>query len=97
MCRIATGFRGGVGGTRQELCGALSGGVMLIAARHGRAQVNEKAEQCKTLTTLYRERFLQEFGATRCCDLLNLGYGTDDSPCWALTARAARILLETLD
>ena len=97
MCRIATGFRGGVGGTGQELCGALSGGVMLIAARHGRAQVDEKAEQCKTLVTLYRERFLQEFGSTRCCDLVDLGYHTDQLPCWALTARAARILLATLD
>ena len=29
--RMATGFGGGVGGTHQEMCGALSGGVLAEA------------------------------------------------------------------
>jgi len=34
--RMATGFAGGVGESKQEMCGALSAGVMLIGALYGR-------------------------------------------------------------
>lgn len=34
--RTATGFAGGVGDTQQEMCGALSGGVLVIGGLLGR-------------------------------------------------------------
>ena len=36
--RMVTGLGGGVGGTQQEMCGALSGGVLLIGALYGRTR-----------------------------------------------------------
>jgi C_GCAxxG_C_C family probable redox protein len=97
ICRMATGLAGGVGGTRQELCGALSGGVLLIGALHGRTRPDEDDSQCMTLVSRYLERFVQELGTTNCGDLRAMGYGSDGKwPCSVLVERAARVLLETL-
>lgn len=95
--RMTTGLAGGVGGTHQELCGALSGGVLLIGALHGRTRPDEDDSQCMTLVSRYRERFVQELGTTHCGDLRAMGYGSDGKwPCSVLVERAARVLLETL-
>jgi hypothetical protein len=34
--RMATGFSGGGGRTERDLCGALTAGIMIIGALHGR-------------------------------------------------------------
>lgn len=38
--RMSTGFSGGLGDTREELCGALSAGVMVIGKLLGRASLD---------------------------------------------------------
>lgn len=97
MQRMATGLAGGVGGTREELCGALSGGVLLIGALYGRVRPGENDELCYALAARYRELFLQALGTTRCCELRASGYGSDgEIPCSVLVEKAARILLDIL-
>ena len=96
--RMTTGLGGGVGDTRQEICGALSGGALVIGALHGRTRPDEDDKRCMRLVTRYRERFAQELGATCCGDLRASGYGSGGTtPCSVLVEQAARILLETLD
>ena len=96
--RIATGLGGGLGGTHQELCGALTGGVLLIGALYGRTKPDEDNSLCKELTTLYRERFAQELGSTNCGVLRESGYGSEGStPCSVLVERAVHVLLDTLN
>ena len=95
--RITTGLGGGLGGTHQELCGALSGGVLLIGALHGRIKPDEDQSLCMEQTTLYRERFAQELGSTNCRVLRESGYGSEGSiPCSVLVERAVHVLLDTL-
>ena len=95
--RIATGLGGGVGGTQQELCGALSGGVLLIGALYGRIKPDEDNSLCMELATLYRKRFAQELGSTNCGILRESGYGSEGStPCSVLVERAVKVLLDTL-
>jgi len=95
--RMACGLAYGVGCTRQELCGALSAGVLLIGAVHGRTRPDEDNSQCQKLVAEYRERFAQELGATLCRDLQANGYGSNEEmPCSMLVERAARILLQIL-
>lgn len=95
--RMATGLGGGVGGTQQEMCGALSGGVLLIGALYGRTGAGEDDSQCMRLSSLYRERFARTMGATRCGNLRSGRYGSSGtSPCATLVERAAYILLEML-
>jgi len=96
--RMATGLAGGLGSTQQEMCGALSGGVLVIGGLLGRASLEEDDQQALDLVACYRERFLSEFGDTQCARLREMvhapnGMGT----CALLVERAALILLDLLD
>jgi len=96
--RMTTGLAGGVGCGEQELCGVLSGGVMVIGAQHGRTAPDVDDSECHRLVCLYRNRFIEELGHSRCMDLRESGFGGDGPwPCSNLIERAARILLEVLD
>ena len=50
--RMATGFAGGVGDTQQEMCGALSGGVLIIGGLLGRTSLDEDDAPALALVTL---------------------------------------------
>jgi len=96
--RMATGLAGGVGDTQQEMCGALSGGVLVIGGALGRTGLSENDRPALTLATRYRQRFIAEFGYTQCARLRETavyapgGLGS----CAALVERSAMILLELL-
>ena len=94
---LASGFAGGVGGSHQEMCGALSGGVLVIGGVLGRENLDEDEGPAIDLVQCYRNRFLDEFGETQCERLRRKvqepgGLGS----CVALVERAAMILLELL-
>ncbi len=99
LVRVATGFSGGLGDTRQELCGALSGGVMIIGALFGRGSLEEDDQPAVDLAARYRERFLETFGYTRCDDLREQvvdppgGLGS----CGELVKRATTVLIALLE
>ena len=97
IVRMATGFAGGVGDTQQEMCGALSAGVMIMGALHGRNSLEESDWQALDLATCYRQRFAAELDATRCGHLYERvhtpgGLGS----CALVVERATLILLELL-
>jgi C_GCAxxG_C_C family probable redox protein len=96
--RLATGLGGGLGGTHEEMCGALSGGVLLIGLLFGRESAGEDDTEAYLLSEQYRERFLAELGATQCARLKEAvdapgGPGT----CAPLVEQATGILLGLLD
>ncbi len=95
--RMATGFAGGVGETKQEICGAFSSGVMIIGALHGRNSLEEDDLPALELATRYRERFAAELGTTR-CGLLYEQVHAPGGPgsCSFVVERAARVLLGLL-
>ena len=95
--RMATGFAGGVGDTQQEMCGALSGGVLVIGGLLGRESLSESDRPALTLATRYRERFLEELGATQCARLREMVYAPGGpGSCAPLVEKAATILLQLL-
>jgi len=95
--RMATGFAGGVGDTQQEMCGALSAGVMLISALYGRNSPEESDWQALDLATRYRERFVVKLGTTRCGPLYERVHAPGGlGSCALVVKRAALILLELL-
>lgn len=96
MRRISTAFAGGFGRTREEACGALSAGVIIIGALHGRSGLEKSATQCFNLVERYRDRFIWELGATRCRDLRESGYGSPVKPCVTIVERATQVLLDIL-
>jgi C_GCAxxG_C_C family probable redox protein len=94
--RISTAFGGGYGKTREEACGALSGGVLLIGALYGRLSTQEDDTTCLRLTALYRERFVQQFEVSKCRALKEKGYGSPEKSCALIISGAARLLLDVL-
>ncbi len=96
--RMMTGIAGGLGGSHEELCGALNAGALLIGAVYGRTRPEEANEPCYGRVVEYRTRFLAEWGTTRCAEIGAQGYGSEGTiPCATLVRRAAVILLEVLD
>lgn len=69
---VSGGFGGGVGGSQEEFCGALSGGVMVLSLLfpHLRGEDAESKQALYQLTREFRERFQAIFSLTRCGDLL---------------------------
>jgi C_GCAxxG_C_C family probable redox protein len=97
--RMATGLAGGVGDSQEEMCGALSGGVMVIGGLCGRDNLAESDQPAFTLSKRYRTRFMAQFGETQCARLrqnLVLAPGGLSS-CAELVERAAAILLDVLE
>ena len=95
--RMATGLAGGVGDTQREMCGALSGGVLVIGGLLGRMSLSESDRPALTLATRYRERFLEELGATQCAQLWEMVHAPGKlGSCAGLVEQAATILLELL-
>jgi len=94
ILRMTSGLGGGVGGSQEELCGALSGGTLIIGGLYGRTGPDEDDSECNRLVCVYRERFLEAFGTSRCRELRESGYGSDGQwPCSTAVERAVRILL----
>jgi len=98
IIKITSAFGGGLAGTRQELCGALSAGAIVIGLLYGRSQLGQDETLSRYLIALYRERFLAEFGGTL-CEPLRAQYVKPDGTgnCAALVERATRILLQVLE
>jgi C_GCAxxG_C_C family probable redox protein len=76
--KLATGFGAGMA-RRQEVCGAVTGGIMAIGLKHGRGPDNESpaAERTYFLVGKFMERFAAKHGSCLCrvlldgCDLLS--------------------------
>ena len=95
--RMGAGFFGGLGGTHQELCGALSGGVLVIGALLGRVEVDEDDRAAMNLAALFRARFLGKFGETQCAPLRERTLASEElGSCVALVEQTAQLLLFVL-
>ncbi len=95
--RMGTGFSGGLGGTHQELCGALSGGVLLIGGLLGRSRLEEDDRRAMNVALVYRARFLAQFGETRCAPLRDRVRASPEmGSCAVLVEQSTRLLLQVL-
>ena len=95
--RYAAGVMGGIGGTRQETCGALTGGIVAIGCLHGRREAGRDNQRVKHLASEFRRRFVEKFGSGTCCVILDgMDKREDGFDCKKLTADAAGLLAELL-
>ena len=98
MVRMSTPFAGGVAGTKEEMCGALSGGLMVIGALHGRANLSDSEEAALRVAASYRERFAAAMGDTTCWPIYEQHHLPDEiGSCAPVVKRAAGLLLDLLD
>lgn len=77
--RIGQGFGGGIARTA-DICGAVTGGIMVIGLKYGRTRAEDEAAREKTYA-LVREllrRFRARHGTLACKDLLGCDIGTPE-------------------
>lgn len=69
--KLATGFGGGMG-HQQEVCGAVTGGILILGAKHGRGENAPRSVSDATYakTRELFARFYELHGACLCRDLL---------------------------
>jgi C_GCAxxG_C_C family probable redox protein len=97
VTRMATCFGGGVGKTHQEICGALTGGLIALGCLCGRDTPGQDWSTSANLAAQLRERFLALYGATRCSDILNsLGEQENMLKCKQLSGKTAGLLYALL-
>lgn len=95
--KIATAFGGGVGRCREEMCGALAGGLIALGILQGRDNAGESWDDIAVTASEFRERVQALTGHTRCKDVLDaLGPQENLEKCKRFTASTAGILLELL-
>ena len=90
--KISCGFGGGMGHIG-EVCGAVSGAIMLIGLQYGqnKAADNEAKEKTYTLIKEYIGRFKKEFGSINCTELIKYDLGKEEE---LLQARDSGIFKE---
>ncbi|OPY78866.1 MAG: putative redox-active protein (C_GCAxxG_C_C) [Syntrophorhabdus sp. PtaU1.Bin153] len=70
--KMACGFGGGMG-CKEEVCGAVTGGIMVIGARYGRGEKDDRkaAELTYAKTQELMDQFVERHGTFICRTLLN--------------------------
>jgi C_GCAxxG_C_C family probable redox protein len=77
--RITTPFGGGIAG-RGDICGAVTGAIMVIGLRHGRIRIDDQASRDSAYALVHEfiQRFKQRNGSILCRDLLGCDPGTEE-------------------
>ncbi|MCD6356496.1 MAG: C_GCAxxG_C_C family protein [Anaerolineaceae bacterium] len=95
---LSTPFAEGIGETSEELCGALTGGLMAIGAIYGRADNITSERRCMDLAKEYRLRFVEHFRNKICKNLKKNWVGkVHQESCAELAAQAVGILVDVLE
>jgi hypothetical protein len=89
---MSNAFCGGVGCSWQEVCGAVSAGLMLIGERYGRKTARDDDAASLAAAAAYRQRFLDRFGDTKCESIRVSGRS-----CNWVVEDASHLLLDVLE
>lgn len=94
----ATAFGGGCGRTFNELCGALSGGLIAIGHLYGRRTPGGNWDLPARFGAKIRQQFLEDFETTHCATLRKrFGDKRQADECRKLVRCVTTALLELLD
>ncbi len=97
VVRAASGFNGGIGGTQEELCGAFTGGILVLGSLLGRSAPGESLKDLGALSRQFKTAFVKEFGSLSCPHLFK-GFIEQNEPfgCVKLTAKATVLVADIL-
>lgn len=96
LLRASNPFGGGVAGCRQELCGALGGGILILGALWGRTSSTENDEHLKGLICRLREGFIARYGSTTCQPIRDVARD-EVIGCLPVVEEAVRILVPLIE
>ena len=94
---LVTGFGGGVGRSRAETCGALTGSVVALSMLIGRHDTSKSVDEIHPHIAEFRDIFLREFDNS-ICEELRKGYDGDAAKkmCHEMTAKTVILLFDFL-
>ncbi len=93
----ATAFGGGIGKTFDEVCGALSGSLIVIGHLHGRNKPGENWDLPAQLAEDLREKFVAKFKSTHCATLRHrFGEECQSQECCKLVQHVSKDLVTLL-
>ena len=93
--RIANPFMGVMAGLKNNACGALSGGLIVLGYRYGRSSAQEDDRLCVELTQQFYQRFEQAFGLDNVnCNVLY--ENRQNGSCSRYVTTATRLVLEII-
>jgi len=96
--KAATAFGGGVGRSKQEICGALSGGIIALGHLFGRCAPDADWTDASRLAAELKRRFVQEYGTTNCGALLaTFGPQENMLRCKQLSGEVADMLADIIE
>jgi C_GCAxxG_C_C family probable redox protein len=95
---VATAFGGGVGRTKQEICGALSGGIIALGYLFGRSVPEADWTAVSNMAAKLKHRFVKAHGTTNCGALLAT-FGPQDNMmrCKQLSGEVAGMLVDIIN
>jgi C_GCAxxG_C_C family probable redox protein len=96
LLRASCPFGGGVGGCREELCGVLSGGIIILGALRGRISPTENDEAIRLTARQYRDWFIRRYGHS-CCNPIRNQMPEVDKRCRPVVEEGVRELVRLLD
>ena len=95
--KAASAFQGGIGKSKQDVCGALTGGLVALGILYGRCDASKSNEALAAMAARFRTAFIEELGSTNCAQLIkNKVDPTSDYTCIQLTRDAAGLLADIL-
>jgi len=96
--RLVTGYGGGIGRSREEACGALTGCVTALSILFGREDPSVSVDPIHEKVSRFRDMFIEKFGQTN-CGLLREGLEPDDAKkmCHNMTADTVVMFFEYLE
>jgi len=95
---VATAFGGGVGRTKQQICGALTGGIIALGHLYGRSDPGADWTDASELAAKLKHRFVQEYETTNCGALLaTFGQQENMMRCKQLSGEVAGMLADIID
>jgi C_GCAxxG_C_C family probable redox protein len=97
VCKVASGFCGGIGRCRQDVCGALSGGIIALGSVYGREKGGEDISKVVFLSAEIRRLFVEKFKTTVCKDIIDdLENIPDCADCKDVTAKTTWFLYKLI-
>jgi C_GCAxxG_C_C family probable redox protein len=96
--KVATAFGGGVGRTKEDICGGLAGAFIALGFLFGRNEAKADWSEASDLAAKLRRRFIEEHGTTNCATLLNT-FGPQENMmrCKQLSGEVAIMLGKIID
>ena len=98
LLKVATAFGGGIGRTKQDICGALSGGIMAIGYLFGRNEPGADWTEASEKAAKLKQQFVTQHGTTNCGALLTT-FGPQENMmrCKQLSGEVAGMLTNIID